>query len=286
MGAILVSESIGMTVDRPVYSFKVTGLLLLTRGSLVTEEIAQKLKDHGVHVVCVSEVTNTLTTKESILDVINPVCFGIASIDAIHRFSELVIQTDSVIPLLNKLNNHDCVTLSHSLSVGVLMYDYYEKIGIIGDKMGLTGCLHDIGKLYIPADILNKPRKLSQNEFEFIKLHPSAGYTLLLEDTTISQLVNMETILLHHERTNGKGYPYGKNTIDKDFLITPLQMFDVFEALTSSRSYRVSASKERAIQILTEGIGVEFNEDIAKTVIKYLTERGIEQCTIRKAQVF
>lgn len=285
MGAVLVSESQGLSVDRPVYSFKVTGLLLLSKGSTITADLVGRLKEHGVHVVCVNASGDTLDTRESILDVLNPVCYGIVDIDTVYNFCNLILQTEGLLPILNKINNHDCITLSHSLSVGLFMYDYYRKQGVSGDKMGLTGCLHDVGKLYIPSEILGKPRKLSKNEYEFVKLHPSAGYALLAEDKTLSELVNLDIVLYHHERKNGKGYPYGKIITTKDQSVTPLQMFDVFEALTSSRSYRVSASKDKALQIITEGSGVEFSRGIANTVIKYLTEGGVVECTVQKPQV-
>jgi len=130
---------------------------------------------------------------------------------------------------------------------------------------------HDIGKVAIKDQILDKPAGLEDNEFLQIKHHPMVGFEIL------SELDKMQEVALivcqHHERIDGKGYPLG---IRETFLLEEskiLSVADSYDALTSDRVYRKALSKEEAIAILMEGTKSQYDIKVVKALIGGLNEQ-------------
>lgn len=141
-------------------------------------------------------------------------------------------------------HSHD---LSHKVEVMVNYYNMNDEEKV---KMIIAADLHDIGKLAVSNDILDSPRKLTNEEFEIVKKHPY--YTRLalqgikgFEDIT-------EWASNHHEKLNGKGYPFGKIAKDLDFNSRLLACLDIYEALTEERPYRRSLTHKEAMEILKD----------------------------------
>ncbi len=123
-------------------------------------------------------------------------------------------------------------------------------------QISLGGYLHDLGKIGIPDDILRKKGKLTDEEYAIIKTHPLIGKRLI-NAHPLSELV-CRPIVEHHERMDGKGYPYGLTEDEISLPSKIIGIVDVLDALTSVRPYRRELSLEKAFQILDEGSGTHF----------------------------
>ena len=132
------------------------------------------------------------------------------------------------------------------------------------EDMVVAAPLHDIGKIHIPDDVLNKPGKLTEEQFEIMKTHSAAGEKLLAHATTEigeSEYLNMavEMAAYHHEWWNGKGYPYGISGEEIPLCARIMAVADVFDALTSKRCYKNAMPLEKAYAIIREESGTHFD---------------------------
>jgi len=134
------------------------------------------------------------------------------------------------------------------------------------ERIKTAAILHDIGKIMVPPEILNKPGKLTQDEFEIIKKHPETGYQILKSVDEYSSFA--QHVLYHHERIDGKGYPEGLkgNQIPLESKI--ISVADAYEAMTASRPYHTPRSKESAIEELLRCSGTQFEPEIVRVFVK------------------
>ncbi len=125
-------------------------------------------------------------------------------------------------------------------------------------QLALGGLLHDVGKLSVPNEILNKPGRLTDEEFDEIRRHPGAGRELLTELGGFSPLV-LDLVESHHERLDGCGYPNRVPAGELDLAVRILTVADVYDALTAHRVYREAWPAERALALLEEETGAAFD---------------------------
>jgi HD-GYP domain-containing protein (c-di-GMP phosphodiesterase class II) len=163
--------------------------------------------------------------------------------------------------LMVRLAAKDTSTEEHTRRVAALAVEIGELLGLSPIRLrslAIGGLLHDIGKLSIPAAILQKPGPLDDDEFSTVKLHPERGRELLSElggfDESVKRLV-----LDHHERLDGSGYPRGIHGNDLDLATRILAVCDVYDALVSSRVYRPAWSREQALELLRGEADVAFD---------------------------
>jgi HD-GYP domain-containing protein (c-di-GMP phosphodiesterase class II) len=128
----------------------------------------------------------------------------------------------------------------------------------------LSGLLHDVGKIGVRESILNKPGKLTPEEFEEIKKHPTYGWEILSKIPHPLIEAILPGVRNHHEKWNGKGYPDGLAGEEIPFLGRLLAVADVLDALSSDRSYRPSLGFNRAVEMIVEEAGTHFDPDIAE----------------------
>ncbi len=138
-------------------------------------------------------------------------------------------------------------------------------------RVALGGFLHDLGKIGIPDAILNKHGKLTEDEYEVIKTHPRIGERIL-GDHLLAGLVR-EAILHHHERIDGRGYPAGLRGEAIPFEARVVSICDAFDAMTSDRPYRLGLLKVRALEIIDECSGSQFDAEYATHFLR-LGEAG------------
>lgn len=141
---------------------------------------------------------------------------------------------------VTRLKSKDETTYVHSLAVSGLMTLLARSLQMDDETvriLGVAGMLHDIGKLLIPNEILNKPGHLTDRERVVIRNHPEAGYQLLKTHPEIPQVV-LDVCRLHHEVLDGSGYPLGLKQKDLSVPVQLSAVCDVFEALTSVRPYK------------------------------------------------
>ncbi|MCE0492495.1 HD-GYP domain-containing protein [Vibrio salinus] len=144
-----------------------------------------------------------------------------------------------------------------------------EKTSVI---ISLGGFLHDLGKISIPDEILNKTGRLTDEEYDIIKTHPAMGHKLL-STHPLSHLVE-DAVLSHHERPDGKGYPHGLKEKDISQMARIIGVCDAFDAMTSSRPYRAGMPKKKAMSILVEEQTKQFDKDVVQAFIS-LDEKGV-----------
>lgn len=135
-------------------------------------------------------------------------------------------------------------------------------------KIKLAGALHDVGKLYVPQEILNKPDRLTDTEFETVKKHASIGSEIVarLGDDELTAMVRH-----HHERIDGTGYPDQRRGTDIPLGARILSVADTFDALTSRRAYRPAQKHKLAIGILQKESGHQLDPDAVKAFLRYYT---------------
>lgn len=140
------------------------------------------------------------------------------------------------------------------------------------ERLYIAGLLHDIGKIGIKEDILLKPGRLTNEEFEAIKEHPVIG-TKILEPAGFHKDV-MTAVSYHHERPDGKGYPYGEKNGNIYIGASIINVADAFDAMTSERPYRNALSIEEAAAELKKNAGTQFNTDVVEKFLIILKRKG------------
>jgi HD-GYP domain-containing protein (c-di-GMP phosphodiesterase class II) len=133
--------------------------------------------------------------------------------------------------------------------------------------------LHDLGKICVPTDILNKPTKLSKAEFELVKQHPAAGYRVLAY-VELPPVV-AEAVYQHHERLDGSGYPRGLRGDDVNVEARIIAVADVLEAMTLHRPYRAARGMEEALAELRRGSGTKYDPGVVQIAIDLFVENKL-----------
>jgi len=173
--------------------------------------------------------------------------------------------------LVRTIDAKDRYTNGHSLRVA----DYAAKIA---EKMGKSpeeqkqiyyaGLLHDVGKIRVPEDIINKPGKLTSEEFEQIKIHPVTGYHILkdiYEDKSMALAAKF-----HHERYDGNGYPSGLSGENIPEIARIIGVADTYDAMASNRSYRRALPQEKVREEIVKGMGTQFDPAVASIVLQMI----------------
>jgi diguanylate cyclase (GGDEF)-like protein/PAS domain S-box-containing protein len=172
---------------------------------------------------------------------------------------------DTIIRTLHEKNKRE---EQHSHRVSALCKRMGEILNLSEyeiQELKTIGLLHDIGKIAIDENILNKPGKLTENEWEEIKRHPEIGYRIL---NTVNDMSDMaKCILYHHERWDGKGYPKGLNGDEIPFFARIISIADAYDAMTSERSYRSALPEEVAIAELQKNAGIQFDTELVSVFI-------------------
>jgi putative nucleotidyltransferase with HDIG domain len=170
-----------------------------------------------------------------------------------------------------KLKSKDETTFRHSIAVSALMVQFARYLKFDDETvriMGVSGLLHDVGKMKIPDDVLRKEGGLTDSEFQTIRHHPSLGHAMLSSQADMPQVV-LDVCLQHHERLDGKGYPMG---LSGDEISQPVRMCticDVYEAITSIRPYKKAWSQSDAIAWMLERQG-HFDRSLLREFVSAL----------------
>ena len=183
------------------------------------------------------------------------------------------IYIDTVKSLSQAVEAKDPYTNGHSRRVGEYACKLAERLGLSPKKvenLKIAAILHDIGKIGIDESILNKPGRLTEEEFEKIKQHPEIGVKIIKDIDFLKDA--SEIILSHHERYDGTGYPEGRKHKDIILEAQILSIADVFDALTSERPYRNAMTVEEALDIIEKGKGIQFDSKLADAFIKMVKD--------------
>lgn len=175
-----------------------------------------------------------------------------------------------IIGCINLFKYADSYTYTHSINVALLsmLIGQWMKYGDhMIESLLIAGLLHDVGKMKVDPAILNKPGKLTEREFEEMKKHPRYSYELLQPERSISLDVKVG-ILMHHEKMDGSGYPYGVYSENINDIAKVLAVADVYDAMLSERPYQKKHSPFDVIQLMQEGV---FGKLDTKILLTFLT---------------
>jgi PAS domain S-box-containing protein len=188
--------------------------------------------------------------------------------------------TDSLQAIALTVEKRDPYTAGHMSRVAQLAIAIGRKLNLSEDEIdgiGLGASIHDLGKVYIPAEILNRPGKLSIPEFEMIKSHPQIGYDIIKDIDYSWPIADM--VLSHHERLDGSGYPNGLKGDEISYDAQILAVADVVEAVSSHRPYRPALGMEMGLNIVKEGRGNLYNSEIVDACVEIIDKDGFEFST-------
>lgn len=169
-----------------------------------------------------------------------------------------------------RLKTVDDYTYLHSVAVCALMISLGQRLGLTGDALhhvGMGGLLHDIGKMGIPLDILNKPGKLTDDEFTVVKSHPKQGWEIL-KNAQVNDAIALDVCLHHHEKMDGSGYPERLSGEGISLHARMGAVCDVYDAITSDRSYKRGWDPAEAIKRMAEWRNGHFDEKVFQAFVK------------------
>jgi len=173
---------------------------------------------------------------------------------------------------LTRIKDRDDYTAQHSINSAILALGLAHALEWPPDmveKAGLAALLHDVGNVDIDQAILNKPDLLTEDEYRHVKQHTLKGYEMLSSRDEVDPVIALAA-LEHHERSDGKGYPYGKPAGDIHEISRLVSIVDVYDAVTSQRSYRPARSHHDALGVLWRGRSHKFDRIMVETFIHFL----------------
>ncbi len=266
---------VGMVIDRPIY--KDNGTLLVPKGTVVGLKVAALLAQYGVREVYIKEKEVFDSSKD---EVKKTEAFKVFNSEVVQIVDELKndlkelisdpkeINSDMLVDKVNKLfdasensiqlldmmycmRDYDDLTYAHSVNVALMCQIMGGWLNLNEEDkrvLVLCGLLHDVGKLYIPQEIVLKAGKLTEKEVEIIKDHPEKGYEVL-------QLKNIDDRIKqaayqHHEKCDGSGYPKGLKSNQIQDFAKIVTIIDIYDAMTADRVYRSGMCPFKVIEIM------------------------------------
>ena len=221
-------------------------------GIEVEETISAELRNKGVDALRKKNIDATLQVAKDIVG--------------------QILHTDKISLDMVDLRTFDDYTYRHSVNVAVLSTIIGMGMGLEQDMLNdlcIAAMFHDMGKLMLDTDVINKPGRLTKDEFALIKMHPQLSLDLLSGRWNIS-LESKEAILSHHENQDGTGYPRGLQKDEIPLYARIIHVADVYDALTSKRPYKDPYTPSESIEYLMGGCHILFDANIVNTFLKWV----------------
>lgn len=275
----------GMVIAKDVYTLN--DQLILPKGTTLTDNTITRLAYYTIPFVCIKEkyettaAENPKTSKETsrsayiknspefqkfsvefkedvsnFKNIINDVVEKNAPLDVDLLLQDTLSLLDTargnihVFDMLHNLRQYDDLTYTHGINVALICNVLASWLNLKQDEIELAtqcGLLHDIGKLKIPEQIIKKPDRLTEQEYNIIKKHPVEGYKILKNCNVNLHIMN--AALMHHEKCDGKGYPLGLPAEKIDMYAKIVAIADVYDAMTAARVYRGPLCPFKVIEI-------------------------------------
>jgi HD-GYP domain-containing protein (c-di-GMP phosphodiesterase class II) len=188
----------------------------------------------------------------------------------VEAITESILRNSGALTGLLRIKNKDDYTFLHSVSVCTLLVAFCRSQNMEGEltrQAGLGGLLHDTGKALVPDSILNKPGKLTDEEFDIMRKHPKDGYDILVKTEGIGA-IPLDITLHHHERMDGSGYPDKLPLKDISLLAQMAAIVDVYDALTSDRSYHKGMPAADALRKIYEWSKFHFEPKLVQAFMR------------------
>jgi putative nucleotidyltransferase with HDIG domain len=216
----------------------------------------------------------TIATAKEVLDAIRGGrTFSVSKVEeSSQNIVESILRNRDALISLCQIKGYDEYTYTHSVNVSVLTTAVAHSLGYNRDRLletGVGGLLHDVGKMRVPESILNKPGKYADWEFNVMKKHPEYGMDILKDKRSVSDF-SKALVIQHHERFNGKGYPFHLKGDEIHEIGLIGAVADVYDALTSNRVYRAAWTPQKALAVIFQGCDVEYSREIVERFTKQM----------------
>ncbi|UTW07868.1 HD-GYP domain-containing protein [Pseudomonas benzenivorans] len=213
--------------------------------------------------------------RESSLRILNAVKFGqtldVATVkEVVKECVDHILESPSAMLWLARIKDSDEYTAEHCLRVGILSIALGRELGLMPlelEQVGICGMLHDVGKLKVPDEILNKPGRLTEEEFKIMQLHSIEGRKLLLANGQVPAAA-VDVAYAHHERMDGGGYPRGLKANQIPYFAKIIAVVDAYDAINSDRVYSKGRSTMEALRILFDEVNTQFDEEVVLAFIR------------------
>ncbi|QEY17244.1 HD-GYP domain-containing protein [Cellvibrio sp. KY-GH-1] len=213
--------------------------------------------------------------KEAVIEMFSDVRMGKAiqvekAHELVDEISKSVLRQPHALISLARLKSADEYTYLHSVAVCALMIALARQLNLDEETVrnaGMAGLLHDIGKVGIPLKVLNKPGKLTDEEFAIVKSHPELGAKILIENYQVPAMA-LDVCLHHHEKVDGTGYPFGLKGDTISLFAKMGAVCDVYDAITSNRPYKKGWSPADSIRKMAEWSKGHFDEAVFQAFVK------------------
>ena len=195
-----------------------------------------------------------------------------AALQTVEGLAEAVTQNRTALVALTAMRNYDNYTFTHMVNVSILTMGQARALGIEGRllrEFGLSALMHDIGKVRTPKDILNKPDKLTDDEFVIMRRHTVDGAEILRrtpEMPILAPVVAFE----HHLRLDGTGYPFGVRRESLNVGTMLCSISDIYDAMRSQRAYQQAFPTERILAVLKRNDGTQFDQHLVRRFVQLL----------------
>ncbi|MCX7667453.1 MAG: HD-GYP domain-containing protein [Atribacterota bacterium] len=278
----------GMIVGYPL--LRDDGVVLLREGVTLTNRLIIRIKEAGFEYIYVRdrrfrdvdiEETISYDVRRQALLTLNDSFSSIVkgkqtSLEPIRKLvdeiiDEVLSSRRSVVSLV-QLRQHDDAVFSHSVNVSALSVFLGKFLGLSRQQLrmlALGSLMHDLGKVKVPLEILNKPGRLLPGEWEVMRNHPLWSVELMTGRAP-EEVVSITVALQHHERLDGSGYPYGLLENDIHFLSRICACSDVYDALTVDRPYRQRFSYAEALEYLMGNAGKLFDLQVVTAMVRHI----------------
>ena len=190
----------------------------------------------------------------------------------IDGLAQAVVQNRSALMALTALKDYDNYTFTHMVNVSILTMAQARGLGVEGPllrEFGLAALMHDIGKVKTPTEILNKPDKLTDEEFDIMKRHVVDGAEILRGTPNIPALAPV-VAFEHHLRVDGTGYPHGVTRPNLNIATMLCGIADVYDAMRSQRKYQQAFPSERILAVLQRNDGKQFDQNLIRRFVQLL----------------
>lgn len=279
-----LAQCVGKTLASDIFDDNHT--LILKAGVVLNQTIVYRLENFGVYCLPIEDPmsegidTTKVIAEETAMaacEAITPNADREIDIDrAFEAATNLVneICTNSAFSIngYHNLKIYDENTSLHSLNVAINSVIFGINLGLNLTKinnLGVGGLLHDVGKLMVPIEIINKTSKLTEEEIQEIRKHPQNGWEILNKDVLIPASIKAIT-QQHHENWDGSGYPRHLKQYEVYELAAIVHICDVFDAMISKRSYKESCTYKETIEYMMSQSGKMFSPYYLKYFLKYV----------------
>jgi len=279
---INIDEQYSPDTENVIQTQKITDVYVLSENYDQYEMDTQEYLTMLVNNSSISTLKKFEIVQDMTADAMNNLFQGDVNTKGISRVNillddtiDIILHEKSAITAMLDVTSYDYYTYTHCVNVSLYTLGFGAYLNFSKEQLKIlmkAAILHDLGKKDVPNEIVNKNGKLNDAEFTIMKSHPTNSVKLLKalgEDNSLLFTI----IEQHHEKIDGSGYPYGLKGDDINIYSQILAITDIFDALTTKRSYKDALKSYEALEIMKNNMSNELNENLLKKFIRFLSDK-------------